>query len=209
MSKSAKKSLGGLRAAQRKKRPDEIEIPEEDLRVVLAEGTAHERRFQAAKTTTFEQDLFLMDILEETGIGSLVNEIDLRTMDLNEVGMKIIRQAYRSGQLFLLLGAMLIEDGRAWSEEAAHANSHYFATLSTPGDKEKLYAPVASVVLSFFMSALESSETSRKSSDPSLAVRASKAPRSTSVAVRPSGESEREREPIIEELTTSGSGTEL
>lgn len=131
--------------------------------IVLGEGTDNERVFRPSVPTTFEQDLFLMDLLDETGVGGIVDDIDPMTMELNEVGMRIIRMAYRSGKLFLLLGAILSEEGVVFSEDVAHANAEYFAGLTSPVDKERLHGPVASVVLSFFMSALASSETSQKS----------------------------------------------
>ena len=190
-------------AAKKKAKPASgASFDMEEIVIVLGEGTREERTFRPSSKTTFEQDLFLMDIFEESGVGSIMDHIRATDMELSEVGMRIIRQAYRSGQLFLLLGGVLVEDGKKWSEEVAHRNAEYFANLDDPSDKEALHGPVASVVMSFFLNALESSTTSRKSLS-----RSELETLLTSVGARPKGGKHNGDDPLIEELFTSANGT--
>jgi hypothetical protein len=135
-----------------------MEKAEGSMLVVAVAG----RRFHVTGETTFEQDIYIMQLLEETGLQSLAQNFDITKDDVGAISSKVIITAYASGKLFLLLAAVMEEVGTVWSKEQAVANGEFFSKLKRSEDKEALKGSIVSVILSFFVSGLLSSNNSQR-----------------------------------------------
>lgn len=127
------------------------------------------RTFRACTTTSFRQDLYVMKLVTEAGLKEIAAKVDLTNSEaLSDSAQEIIIGAYASGKLFELLGAVMMEEGKAWSEESAKTNAEFFANLTSGDDKNALKGSIVAVILGFFVSGLLASKTSGISlkSDP-------------------------------------------
>ncbi len=142
-----------------------------DDKIVIANRTFH-----PATKTTFNQDLYVLELIE----GAEVEALTKATKDnLEDAALKVLTRATKSGKLFLLLAALIVEEGTKWTVESSKANAEFFGNLDEPADKEQLHGAIVGVLLSFFVNAEAFSKTSLKSSP---AVERSRAPSSTSAA---------------------------
>lgn len=163
------------------------------------------RVFRAATKTTFKQDIYLMNLLAGTTIMEIAGQFDPQTMEMNDFAQAVIRSAYESGNLFRILAGSLTEDGVPWTVAGAEATARYFEDLDDPADKAQLHGPLASVVLNFFLSAVESERTSPKFSSHSDAKTLAK--RSISEAQRHATRLHDTPMANSEEARTTASGT--
>lgn len=122
------------------------------------------RRFKTATSMTFEQDIYTLKVLEESGLQDLARQYDPIHTDISKLSTKVIVTAFGSGKLFELLGAVLEEEGVPWSIKTAEENAHFFSQLRDPQDKSALKSSMVAVILGFFVSGLLSSKTSKMSS---------------------------------------------
>lgn len=122
------------------------------------------RRFKNSTATTFEQDMYVMQLLEETGLQKLAQDFNVLEQDISEISSKVIIQAFASGKLFHLLAGTLEEVGVPWTVKNAQVNGEFFSKLTDPKDKDALKGSLVAVILSFFVSGLLSSKTSPISS---------------------------------------------
>lgn len=120
------------------------------------------RIFYPVQDTTFEQDLYVMDIVKSSGLDEV--EVKLDGKNLDKSAEEMVLRAYRTGNLFRLLAGIVVEKDEAWSVEKAEENAGFFRTLSSNQDKKALHGAIIGAVLSFFMSGLGSSEISKMSS---------------------------------------------
>ncbi len=118
--------------------------------------------------TTFEQDLFVMDQAEIAGLGSVAKDLTPDEKDITAVAKAVVLRAYRSGALFLLLAALMVEEGEEWSQETARANAEFFRRISDPEDKKALQPALAGAVLAFFESGADFSGISPEFTAPDL-----------------------------------------
>ncbi|MBA3684605.1 MAG: hypothetical protein H0W72_05120 [Planctomycetes bacterium] len=123
-------------------------------------------RVFSQQPTTFEQDLFVMDQAEIAGLGSVAMDLTPDEKDITAVAKAVVLRAYRSGALFLLLAALLVEEGTEWSQETAKANAEFFRHISDPADKRALQPALAGAVLAFFESGADFSAISHEFTAP-------------------------------------------
>lgn len=117
------------------------------------------RTFIPATRTTIQQDLFVMSRMRDTGLDKLVDNIDLKQFKLTKYAEEVIVRAYMTGMVFEVLAGLLVEQGKKWSEKSAMANAEFFANLDDDQDKENISRPLVSVVLHFFMRAVNERQT--------------------------------------------------
>lgn len=122
------------------------------------------RKFTAVSDTSFEQDILIMQLLHESGLRQIAEKFNIVKDDLSDVSQEVIIAAFKSGKLFQLLGAVMVEDGKEWTLESAKANADFFAKLSSREDKSALKGSIVSVILGFFVSGLLALGTSEMSS---------------------------------------------
>lgn len=120
------------------------------------------RTFRPTAQTSFKQDIYVMSLLKSAGLIKMAEGFDPLTDDLDGVAQEIIVQAFSSGQLFSLLGAVLEEVGIPWSQARAVDNAEFFADLRDPKDKETLHGSIVGVLMGFFVSGALSSRRSPK-----------------------------------------------
>lgn len=133
------------------------ELPIKDV----TEVTIAERTFRPCASTTFKQDMYVMTLLKAAGLVKLADGFDL-SKDLDDVAQNIIIEAFASGKLFDLLGAVMEEVGKPWTIKDAKANAEFFADLSKPEDKAALHGSIVGILLGFFVSGALSGKTSPK-----------------------------------------------
>lgn len=132
--------------------------------VIVIEG----RTFRGSVSTTFEQDIYIMQVLEEAGLSDLASTFDITKDDIGDIQSRVIIKAFSSGKLFDLLAASLEEEGVKWTVHRAKENAKFFANIRKTEDKKNLRGSIVGVVLGFFVSGLLSSKTFQKSSTVSL-----------------------------------------
>jgi len=125
-----------------------------------------EGRTFVQETPTFEQEMYIMQRVVESGFDQPHITLGLSpdTKELERPIKQLIVHAYKSGTLFELLGAMLVEKGTEWSPEQASRNAHLFQHTRDPESKKQLHPALVGAVLAFFESAGSSPQTSLISS---------------------------------------------
>lgn len=136
----------------------QLSIPEVPIGAVTVGG----RTFQPVQDTSFEQDIYIWQLVVDAGLQDLAQAFDLRKDSVDDISMGIVMTAFKQGRLFDLLGSVLEEDGVPWSIDTAKANAQFFAQLRDKKDKQSLYNNIASTLLGFFVSGLVSSKTFEK-----------------------------------------------
>lgn len=130
--------------------------------------TIGDRRF-TQESPTFEQDMFIMEQAVAAGLDEAVIELNPDSNDL-ETGIKrLLIQAYQRGALFLLIAAMVTEEGTDWSVEQARRNAEFFRTIRDPKDKDQLHPALVGALLAFFENGVSLRRISSTSSDPETA----------------------------------------
>jgi len=117
---------------------------------------------------TFEQEMYIMEAVVESGIDK-VPSLELAgsadAPDLEIVAKQMLLTAYRSGALFKLLGALVVEDGQEWSVDLAERQAELFRKTRDQESKKQLQPAMIGAVLAFFESGGGSGMTSPISSD--------------------------------------------
>lgn len=129
----------------------------EEIKVTLAG-----RIFRKATTTTIDQDAFVMKRMRDFGLVEFAASFDLEKDDMNAFSEKLLLQAFETGQLFEILGGVLVEEGVTWSRTVAMTNARFFETLTALEDKEQLFSSIAAVLLDFLVAAAAWSKHSQK-----------------------------------------------
>ncbi len=119
------------------------------------------RTFRPAIHTTFEQDLHIMALMGETGAEGALGRYGDAPLEQWVTGL--LTTLYRSGNVFAMLGAMLVEDGVDWTPARAHANAELFRRVTDPGAKRAIQASIVAIVLGFFVNGATSRGISLKS----------------------------------------------
>ncbi len=135
------------------------------------EVEVQDRRFRAMHDTTFEQDIYIMGILAESGLQELASSFDIAKDDLSNVSQQVIITAFKHGRLFELVAASMEEVGKPWTIESARANAVFFSKLTDAKDKLALRSSIVAVILGFFVSGLLSSKNSEFSSTIARGIR--------------------------------------
>lgn len=128
----------------------------EGLVPVVIEG----RTFVLQTDPSFGQDMYMHDLVNRMGL----DEIDVtRFKDgrLDHEVKKLVIESYRTGDMFNLLGAVLVEKGKEleWTEETAEENGELFKKARGEA-KQILERDAAFLLLSFFTEGLSSMKTS-------------------------------------------------
>jgi hypothetical protein len=104
---------------------------------------------------TFEQEMYIMQRVMESGFDQPAKTLGLdpETNDLSRSVKLLIVHAYKSGVLFDLLGALVVEKGTEWSPESAAANGKLFKNTRDQEAKNQLHPALVAAVTAFFLSA--------------------------------------------------------
>lgn len=120
------------------------------------------RDFQPVVNSTIEHDYWLMARIRRAGL-------DRVTINPGEVPdefvIRVLRETIDSGQVFELLGGMLMPAdklGADWTPDMAQATGEFLKGLTKPDDKQIVNASVMSMLSGFFESGLASLVTSPK-----------------------------------------------
>lgn len=125
------------------------------------------RVFVPVEKTTFEQDMYIMSRMRKAKIDSLLQTTGIDPTSLSKVGESILIAAYETGMLFELIGALYNEKGKKWTPEGAKERAEFFAGLDDQEDKAKTTNTIATIIISFFVSAERLSEISKSYSPES------------------------------------------
>lgn len=178
-----------------------MEASQQDEGLAVPEGMVLEiqgRRFRPSAETSFEQDIYIMSHVKESGLMKMAAGMKLEAETALDISQEIIVRAFASGRLFFLLAGAMEEDGVPWSVGEANKNAHFFAQLRVEAEKKKLHGSIVGILMGFFVSAGLLSTTS-----PKYSVVPMSSPEDH--------ESSSERGPLHESSvapTTTGSGTE-
>lgn len=117
---------------------------------------------------TFEQEMYIMDQVMESGLDQIGKDLKLTDSDdLTRPVKLMITHAYRSGKLFHLLGALVTELGTEWTPEQAERNAALFRNTRDPSSKKALHPALVGSIIAFFESAANSATTSLTSLEDS------------------------------------------
>lgn len=111
------------------------------------------RTFEVAIVTTIEQDAFAMRRLRTMGLMEMVASFDPQKSNLNVFSETLLLQAFESGLLFEVLGAVLVEKDVPWTRETGIANSTFFRTITDNKDKSTLYEGIGDILVAFLIDA--------------------------------------------------------
>jgi hypothetical protein len=121
------------------------------------------RRFVTFKNSTVAHDVYLMNIARACGLSEVTASLDDAPGDLAEI---FATKAYESGHMIDMLGALYVPEGfdpADWRRETAEDVAHHLNRVTDPATKAKMLQVFAEVMMRFFLSALSSSTTSRRS----------------------------------------------
>jgi hypothetical protein len=169
-------------------------VPAFDISNVVVGG----RTFRPSTSTTFRQDMYVMQLVKEAGLDEMAKEFAVDNGEISNVAQDVIVTAFVHGKLFELLGAVMEEGGKKWNIRAAKENAEFFAELNSTEDKMALKGAIVAVILGFFVSGLLASASSKPSSVPLDSSPA--APRNATGPTAASGI-------LLEDTTTSAIGT--
>lgn len=111
------------------------------------------------ESPTFEQELYIMQQVMDAGLDQATLTLDPSGDDLEPKVKRLILQAYKSGILFKLMAALVVEEGRDWTPELAEEQARLFASVRDPEDKKQLQPALVGGLLAFFESSVNSGET--------------------------------------------------
>lgn len=116
---------------------------------------------------TFEQELYIMQMVTEIGLDRLGPSLQLTddNTDLQPIARQMIVQAYKTGLLFKLMGSLVVEQGQEWTPELAEAQGELFRKTRDPEAKKQLQPALIGAIFAFFESGVSSDLTSHISSD--------------------------------------------
>lgn len=132
--------------------------PKDDLTDPVAFSIG-DRTFVMEDNPSPEQDFYIMEKIERMGLFDIQPE-QIAGKRMDRETKRVLMEAYRSGQLFNLLGAVMVEKGVEWSEENGEENAELFRTTRDPEARKFILRNATFVLMSFFASGLTSSVTS-------------------------------------------------
>ena len=125
------------------------------------------RKFKPVANSTMRHDVFTQGQIEKCGLARLEKYADESP---DEFAMRVYRTSILSGDVFLLLGCLLMpaeQDPLAWSVAMARETADVMANASAPEDKASIQAQICSALAAFFANGLSSLKISRRSLDSS------------------------------------------
>lgn len=122
------------------------------------------KRFKPVTNSTIEQDFWTASKVEEAGLANLVmNEGE----NPEQFALRILGQAMKSKNVFLMLGGLMMPDdkeGHEWSPEIATETADFLRKCTDAEDKNIIRRQVVALLLGFMEAGLTFYATSRKSS---------------------------------------------
>ena len=119
------------------------------------------RKFDLAAEGSARKDMFTMRQIAACGENTIA-----QYREETEEGFifRLYMTALKTGDVFLLLGALLVPEGAAWSEKVAKETADFLGELTDPEDKKQIRILLASALMPFFVSGRRSSKTFPSSS---------------------------------------------
>lgn len=124
------------------------------------------KTFHLAGESTARHDMYTMRQIAACGV-NMVGQQEAESEE--QFQYRLYRTALNTGDLFLLLGSLLVPEGTApngWTEQMAKDTANFLGNLTAEADKAKIRVLLASALLPFFVAGRRSLKTSPKSSSP-------------------------------------------
>jgi len=122
------------------------------------------RSFEPVTETTALHDFWVMKQVRATGLALAAQRPDESYEDF---AVRLCGEIAESGKAFLLIGALLVPEGREpleWTPEMAEETARFLEGMTSLKDKNQIFTLTAQLMLGFFGSGLLSFETSKPSS---------------------------------------------
>lgn len=117
--------------------------------------------FVPLQESTLDHDAYTLEHARAAGLLTAVTRREGQTDE--DLSRDVLSRIFESGRTCQLLAAVLAEQGKEWSREAAEANAALFTAVTDPGEKALLRDALVQLVLAFFASGLASFGTSLSS----------------------------------------------
>ena len=104
------------------------------------------------ETPSFEQEMYIMEQCVQAGLDQVALETTPDGKDLEPAIKRLLIQAYRSGALFKLMAALVVEENKEWTEESAERNANLFRKARDSEAKDGLRPALIGALLAFFES---------------------------------------------------------
>jgi hypothetical protein len=117
------------------------------------------RTFVRAKTLTFEHFNHRVNAVKSSGVMPILRQYKKESDDSDILAAALIAQASTAGQLFVLMGALLVEKDVPWTVENAASNAAFFAGLTDVEVFQKIEQVVLWLLLDFFHNGVASNVT--------------------------------------------------
>ncbi len=111
------------------------------------------------ESPTFEQEMYIMQLVRESGLDGVSLTLDPSGDDLEPKVKDVIIQAYKADILFKLMASLVVEEGTAWTKESCAEVARLFATAQDAEDKKQLQPLLVGGLLAFFASSDNSGAT--------------------------------------------------
>jgi hypothetical protein len=131
------------------------------------------RLFDPIGDSTIEHEVYLHSALKRAGLFPLPEKKAGETHE--EYALRLLNELLACGDLFPLLGGLLIPTGTAseqWTPELAAETAAHLKTVTDPGEKRTVRNLIVSLMLDFFSDGIASSLISPISSATSPEIRA-------------------------------------
>jgi hypothetical protein len=126
--------------------------------------TINGKNFKPVTNSTMRHDIWVQGQIEKTGVMHIaIWEGELP----EEYAMRVFRQAAMNGDVFLLLGGLLMPaelDPVSWTMEMAEATAKHLGNVTSDTDKAIVQMQINSALTSFFVTGLSSLMISPRSS---------------------------------------------
>jgi hypothetical protein len=122
------------------------------------------RQFKAVTQSTLRHDYLTQAQILKAGLHRLEM---LAEETADEFALRVMRKAALDGEIFLLLGHLLMpveREGKEWTPQMAEQTAEFLGNVTEPKDKAVLKAQIGSVLSSFFANGLSSLSVSLSSS---------------------------------------------
>ncbi len=122
------------------------------------------------QSLTANQDDYILAHLRLAGAMDILAGLDETERTQEKRAEDLLTAILLSGETHHVLAGCLTEEGRVWNRKDAEANAARFAAITDHEEKRAMRSSIVRFVIGFFQLGEPSSETSRKSSNPSAKV---------------------------------------
>lgn len=117
---------------------------------------------------SLDQDMMIMSVVMKCGLHNIPKT---ESGGMEEAASLIIAAAYTSGNLFPLLGALIVPEGMEWTPEVCHSTAEMLKGMKSGKDKKEVMQLMSMALAGFFVSGIAESRislmSSGKNNDPS------------------------------------------